>query len=162
MTIRIASIQALRTDDRYWYQCGLDGIGSTGTRARVFTGPDGKGLYFADAGPVVQLLDARHFEIHRRLSRGDALHRIVAALMAVGWGPDVEHRDSISNNPLIAAKALHEFTAAADPGWSTARTVEGESKARRAPVAGPSPDGRDVPRLLADLGHQVVHEGQDA
>ena len=96
MTFRITFVQ--RGNDR-WY-CDLERIGSQDISLGLYTGPDGRGLFVDDDSAHVQaLLSEDQFRIPPESAKDVATREFSRALVALGWGPEVDRHGAVVEPP---------------------------------------------------------------
>lgn len=98
MGIRIDAISRREFDNHYSWHLRAKGLYGQGIYFPCWTGVDGHGLYCDDGqqGPA-ELSPPDRFHVHDRCTAEQVVHRVVTALVALGWGPEtMDDRDAIS------------------------------------------------------------------
>jgi hypothetical protein len=125
MTIRIDSIRQKLTDAGYQWELSVKGLYGQGIYFTASTGMNGEGLYATanaweiavGAGrypeveslsmfrqPTIRLVESDRFTVHTECDAAAVVHRVAAALVMLGWGPEwIDDRDAISGRTTITA-----------------------------------------------------------
>ena len=131
MTIRIDSITSRLTDHGHQWTLRAKGLYGQGIYFDLETGLNGRGLYAVasdreidlvpDKRRVItntrfgqstfELLSTDRFHAHAQCTAKDVVQRVAAALVMIGWGPEViDDRDAISGRRTVSGTARDERT----------------------------------------------------
>jgi hypothetical protein len=91
MTFRIDFVSRVANADKTTWHFSIKGLYGKGIYCSLRTDEDGRGLSLLQDCPEqpVRLLSRDHFEIPPTATRWNARTRLTAALITLGWGPEV-------------------------------------------------------------------------
>jgi hypothetical protein len=115
MTIRIDSVKRVdQADGTFMWRLSVKGLEGEGIYFTAMTGPNGKGLYsdraagsYLPDSSSFEILPPERFSVPPTCEAEHVVHRVAAALVAVGWGPEFyDDRDAISSGSSRHAQRI--------------------------------------------------------
>ena len=107
MGIRIDSISRREFGRHFSWHLRAKGYEGLGIYFSCWTGVDGGGLFARNDldREVEELLAADMFRVHSKCTAEQVVHRVAAALVMIGWGPEyVDDRDAFSDGRSVNSR----------------------------------------------------------
>ena len=109
MGIRIDAVTRYVSGANFSWHLRAKGYDGLGIHFSCWTGVDGAGLSGCCDGRrvVEELLTPDMFHVHARCTAEQVVHRVVAAFVMIGWGPEyIDDPASISGGRAVASRVV--------------------------------------------------------